>query len=368
MWTINKDKTWASLKNFAWVNDMHGVPQSPVHHAEGDVATHTQMVLAALETLPEFKALPEEAQEIVWAAALLHDVEKCSTTFTDETGDIVSPGHAKKGAMTARQILYREINTPFEIREAVAGLVRYHGLPLWVFQKPDPVQALLKASLEVNTEWLAMLAKADVLGRICGDAAELLYRIDLFKELCLENDCRGKPAAFAGNLARFTYFRKSGESPLYSPFDDTKTTVFIMSGVAGSGKDFYIRQRFAKLPVISLDDMRRKLKIDHKDAKGNGRIIQEAKEQARVYLRSQQPFVWNATNITLQMREQLVDLLAVYKPHITIVYTEVPYQKLLAQNRNRNYPIPEKALEKMIQKLEVPKCWEAHELVYVVEK
>ncbi len=367
MWTIHKTKKWDDLRLFTWVNDMRGVPQSPIHHAEGDVATHTQLVLRALEQLPEYKALPQHEQEIVWASALLHDVEKRSTTYTDEYGKIVSPNHAKKGALTARQILYREIETPFAIREQVVALVRYHGLPLWALEKSNPQQALLKASLEVNMQLLTMLAKADVLGRICQDQNDLLYRVDTFKEFCIEQDCWNGAKVFANALSKFLYFRKEEQSPDYEAFDNTQSQVIVLSGVAGSGKDFYIKKNYPNHAVVSLDEMRRQQKISYGDTKGNGQIIQAAKELAKSYLRKGIPFVWNATNITLQMREQLIDLMAVYKPHITIVYLEVPYKKLLLQNRNRSFPIPEIAVEKMIDKLEVPRLWEAHELVYFIE-
>lgn len=366
MWKINNDKSWDALRRFDWVCDMRGIPQSPVHHAEGDVETHTRMVLEALENLAEYQALEAQTQEILWAAALLHDVEKRSTTFTDENGDIVSPGHAKKGAATARQILYREVETPFEIREEIYGLVRYHGLPLWVFEKPDPVKALLKASLEVNTELLVLLATADVLGRTCADQAELLYRIAMFKELCIEQDCWGKPKEFPGGLARFTYFRKEEQAPAYVPFDDTRGEAVILSGIAGSGKDHYLNKHLMDYTVISLDDLRRARKINYRDSKGNGQIIQEAKELARECLRRQRPFVWNATNITAQMRDQLIDLFRVYNSRIRIIYVEVPYTTLLAQNRNREFPIPQPALERMISKWEVPKVWEAHAVEYVL--
>ncbi|GAB2841022.1 AAA family ATPase [Ferruginibacter profundus] len=366
MWALTKDKNWEQLKKLSWVNDMYGVPQSPVYHAEGDVATHTQMVLAALENLAEFKSLDEQQQEIIWTAALMHDIEKRSTTVTDENGNIMSPGHAKKGAVTTRQILYRDFVVPFDIREQVVGLVRYHGLPLWVFEKPNPVQALLQASLEVNIGLLVMLAKADVLGRVCSDADELLYKIDLFNELAVEYDCRDKPRQFASNLSKFQYFRKEDRHPDFEAFEDTKTDVIIMSGIAGSGKDFYILKNYPSLPVVSLDDMRRTLKINYGDTKGNGRVIQAAKEQAKEYLRKAIPFVWNATNITLQMREQLIDLMEPYKPRIKMVYVETSYAKLLAQNKNREFTIPGNAIEKMIDKLEVPKLWEAMEVEYVI--
>ncbi|MCE3225693.1 MAG: hypothetical protein K0S32_244 [Bacteroidetes bacterium] len=366
MWTLSKNKTWEELQKFDWVRDMNGVPQSPVHHAEGDVAIHTQMVLEELQKLPEYLLLDEQTKEILWASALMHDIEKRSTTFTDEHGNIVSPGHAKKGAMTTRQILYRHIETPFGIRESVVGLVRYHGLPLWVFEKPNPVQALLKASLEVDTQLLVMLAKADVLGRVCSDQKELLYKIELFRELCVEQNCWGQAKEFPGEMSKFTYFRKEEQSPDYVPFDTRKSEVVLLSGIAGSGKDHYIKKNFPEHLVISLDDMRRKLKIKYNDSKNNGRIIQEAKELAKEYLRSQKAFVWNATNITVQMRSQLIDLFAVYDPVIKIVYLEVPYKTLMSQNKNRDFPIPSSAIEKMIDKLEVPKNWEAHKVEYAV--
>ncbi|MBA3682924.1 MAG: AAA family ATPase [Bacteroidetes bacterium] len=366
MWIISKNKNWEELRKFTWVNDMHGVPQSPVYHAEGDVAVHTQMVLCELEKLNEYQLLPEDQKEILWTSALMHDIEKRSTTSTDELGNIVSPGHAKKGALTTRQILYRDFNTPFETREAIVGLVRYHGLPLWVFEKQNPVQALLKASLEVDTQLLVMLAKADVLGRICSDKKELLYKIDMFKELCIEQDCWGKPKQFPSGLARFLFFRKEDQSPDYVPFDATKSEAVLLSGIAGSGKDHYIKKHLCDHTIISLDDMRRKLKIKYNDTKGNGRIIQEAKEAARECLRAGKPFVWNATNITAQMRTQLIDLFEVYDPVIKIIYLEVPYKMLMSQNKNREFPIPGMAIEKMIDKLEVPKLWESHSVVYAV--
>jgi predicted kinase len=247
------------------------------------------------------------------------------------------------------------------------GLVKYHGLPLWVFEKQDPVKSLLKASLEVNTILLAMLAKADVLGRICTDTKELLYKIDMFTELCKENICWGNPKTFASDLSKFQYFRKEDRHPDFEAFDDTNAAVIILSGIAGSGKDLYISKNFQAYKIISLDDMRRTAKVDYRDTKGNGRVIQEAKEMAKYYLRNKISFVWNATNITLQMREQLIELIEPYKPVVKIIYIEVPYKKLIAQNSSRAFSIPLSAIEKMIDKLEVPKQWEALELTHVIE-
>jgi putative nucleotidyltransferase with HDIG domain len=107
MWTISENKTWAHLEQcFEWIKVMAQVPQDAHHHAEGNVAIHTQMVLEALEQESAFRQMNTQEQEILRAAALLHDVEKYSTTVTEPDGRITAHGHARKGALKARNILY----------------------------------------------------------------------------------------------------------------------------------------------------------------------------------------------------------------------------------------------------------------------
>ncbi|WP_245957509.1 ATP-binding protein [Chitinophaga flava] len=367
MWQITDNKDWAYLeKKFDWVGVMASVPQDARHHAEGNVAVHTQMVLAELQQLPAYQQLPLQQQEILWAAALLHDVEKYSTTVCAPDGSITSAGHARKGEMRARQILYREVSTPFHIREEIAKLVRYHGLPLWVFDKKDPQKAVITASLEVNTRLLALLARADALGRICDDQADLLYRLDCFEELCRENECWGVPRAFENAAARMYYLMKEETSPDYVPYQQPNTQVIMMSGLPGAGKDTWVQRNYKQWPVISLDDIRRAMKISPTDKSGNGTVIQAAKEQAREYLRRGCSFVWNATNITRQMREQLISLFTTYDAAVTIVYVEVPAARLLQQNTQREHIVPSAAMERLISKLEVPTLTEAHEVIYQV--
>ncbi len=367
MWTIAKNKNWETLCNcFDWVADMKNVPQDSIYHAEGDVATHTQMVLRELQQLPEFKLLDKPVQEILWAAALLHDVEKRSTTFTDNEGRITSPNHAKKGAFTARGILYRDIPTDFHVREQIANLVRYHGLPIWLLHKSEPDKRLAKASFEVDTNLLTMLAKADMRGRICNDKDEMLYRVECFKELCIELDCFGKARHYKTNAARVNYFLKEDSDINYVPFDSPEFTVILMSGLPGSGKDTFIKKHYPDLPVISLDALRLKMNVSFGDSQGSGHVIQAAKELAKELLRKKRPFVWNATNITKQMREQLTALFFTYRAAVRIEYVEVPFKTLVRQNQNREAIVPLAAIEKMIDKLEPPVFSEAHEINYHV--
>ena len=365
MWKIAETNEWHLLeKEFEWVSDMKGVIQDKIHHQEGDVAIHTRMVLDALLKLPAYQELTEQEQHILFAAALLHDVEKRSTTTVEEDGSVTSKNHAKKGALTTRTILYKTIPAPFPIREQVCALVRFHGLPLWAIEKTDPAKAVIEASLHLSTKMLAILARADVLGRVCKDQQDLLYKIDLFEALCEENECWGRPRSFSTPAAKFHYLQRDGSYPAFVPFDKPGSRVVLMCGLPGAGKDSYVRKHYKDLPVVNLDDIRKKYKISPTDTRGNGTVIQMAKEKARVLLRAGESFVWNATNVTRQMREQLVDLFITYDAFVTIIYVEVAYEKLHVQNNNREAVVPRMVIEKLLQKLEMPLQSEAHEVIY----
>jgi predicted kinase len=121
------------------------------------------------------------------------------------------------------------------------------------------------------------------------------------------------------------------------------------------------------LNIISLDDIRRQYGISPTDKSGNGRVVQMAKELAREFLRKKQPFAWNATNTSRQMREQLIGLFTTYGAKIKIIYLEVPFKKLMSQNRNREYAVPDSVLLRLIERLEIPTDSEVHEVVLIVE-
>ncbi len=368
---VGKEIDWEDLSNaYAWIAEMKEVPQDPIWHAEGDVYTHTKMVVSALIKLSEFQLLSEQDKHILVAAALFHDIEKRSTTIEEEIDGvirIVSPRHAKRGEFTTREILYKEMHTPFYIREEICKLVRLHGLPLWAISRNNPNKEVIYASMVVNTEHLAMLAKADILGRICEDGEEILLKIELFKELCKENECFGQQKVFPSNYGRFLYFNKTQSSPDYHPFDDLICTVTVLCALPGSGKDTYIK-KYLDLPELSLDNIRRANKILPTDKKKNGQVIQQAKEQAKKYLRAKTSFVFNATNITTEMRSRWISLFTDYNARVKIVYIEVPYKTLKKQNANRAYKVPEQVIEKMIGKLEIPTVKEAHDLEFVIKE
>jgi predicted kinase len=337
--------------------------QDPVYHAEGDVWIHTKMVVEALLKLPVWSQLSAEKKAVLYAACLLHDVSKPECTTIEYDGRISSKGHAQRGEKYTREILMAFPLT-FAVREQICKLVRHHGLPLWFFEKPDPAKAIIKASLTCDMQLLAWVAEADVRGRICADQALLLEKVELFRLYCQELGCWEKPKSFASDHTRFLYFYK--EDAVYPDaeiFDDTQGEVYLMCGIPGAGKDTWIRKNLPNLSVISLDAIRKELKIDFKDEQG--KVIQTALERAKGFLRKKENFVWNATNITRQVRQKLIDLAATYRAKITIVYLDVNLDLALQQNREREMMIKESVIANFFRRLEIPDLSECHHLIVV---
>ena len=366
IWKITDNKDWNFLtENFDWVADMQQTEQDSHFHGEGNVAEHTKMVLSCLEKLTDFQFLDEQSREILWTAALLHDVEKRSTSVLEPDGQISSHGHARKGEYTVREILFRDIPAPFPVREQIAGLVRFHGLPVWLMERPDAQKKLFEVAERVNTKLLKILSEADISGRICSDKEQLLEQVAFFEMYCKEQGCWEKAKDFATPHARFHYFNTEDAYPDYVPHEKFGSNVILLSGLPGMGKDHLLKSRYPDWAVISLDDIRRKHKLSPTDSSATGWVVQQAKEQARIHLRKGEPFIWNATNITRLMRKQLIDLFRTYDAFVKIIYIEKPYKIWVEQNREREFPLPQPVLDKMLHKLEIPQVWEAQEVEYL---
>ena len=153
----------------------------------GDVLTHTGMVCERLTADADWRALPPADRRAVFAAAVLHDVAKPMVTKLED-GRLRSRGHAVGGMRVARRLLM-EMDAPFACREMVAGLVRHHGLPAMLSDKPDPTRSLLTAAVTTRLDWLAVLARADAAGRICTLPDDSPARLALFRDCCDEHTC-----------------------------------------------------------------------------------------------------------------------------------------------------------------------------------
>src|SRR5439155_2376349 len=130
------------------------------------------------------------------------------------------------------------------------------------------------------------------------------------------------------------------------------------------GKDRWIRDHLGGWPVVSLDQLRVELEVD--PAGPQGAVVQRARELAREHLRRGRSFVWNATNLSRQVRGECLRLLAAYNARIRIVYVEASAEWLLVQNRQRAARVPLAVIERLLDRWEVPDLTEAHEVACVV--
>ena len=348
-------------REFPAVGRLAGCPQDAVHHAEGDVLVHTRMVVEALASMPAWRALPEAEREIVFTAALLHDVAKPACTRVED-GRVTSRGHSKRGAVMARSLLWG-MDAPMEAREQVAALIRFHQIPFFLIDKPDGRRTLFEVSQSARCDLLALVAEADARGRVCADAQRLLDNVALFAQYAEEHDCLSAPRRFPNDHSRFLYFRKEGRDPDYTAYDDTVCEVVMMSGLPGAGKDFWVAENRPDWPVVSLDALRREMKVAPTD--NQGPVVSAARELAREHLRRKRNFVWNATNVSRQTRELSVNLFAAYNARVRIVYVEAPEARLYAQNRERADAVPAEVIRKLTARWEVPDLTEAHRVDWI---
>lgn len=219
-------------------------------------------------------------------------------------------------------------------------------------------------SASARCDLLAILSEADAHGRVCADQARLLDNVALFVEYCREQGCLGQPYPFPSDHTRFLYFRTPVRDPSFAAFDDTRCEVVLMSGLPGAGKDHWIRENLPDHPVISLDALRQELGVAPTEPQGQ--VIQRAREMARTFLHQGQAFIWNGTNLSRAIRDRCIDLFAAYHARVRIVYIEVGEERLLQQNRGRGAPVPERVIERLLARWEIPDRTEAHRVEWFV--
>jgi predicted kinase len=366
-WSIDWPAITHALADLITPAELAATPQDAGYHAEGDVWIHTRMVVDALVTDDDWRALAPDARAIAFAAALLHDVGKPSTTRTEPDGRISSRGHSRRGDHLVRTWLWRA-GAPFAEREQICRLVRCHQVPFFEFSAPDAAHRVERRALAMRNDLLTLVALADARGRRCaipGDRDRLIEQCELYRELCRDRDVLAAPRSYASAHTRMVWIESEGRRPAdLLAHDDTTGTVVILSGLPACGKDTWLARHQPGLPVVSLDAIREAQDIDGADDQGP--VIAAARDQARGHLRAGRSFAWNATNVSERLRAQLIAFMRAYRARVHLVYCEVPADEQARRNRARRDPVPAAAIAKMIERWTVPWPDLAHEVTYAV--
>lgn len=347
---------------------LQNTQQDPVYHAEGDVWIHTQMVVQTMLEQTQYQQAGEDDRFVLFWAALLHDMAKPATTAVDPaSGRITQAGHSRRGMLDARLLLWRA-GVPFNLREQVCRIIGVHQLPFYVLgndQQHSPEFMVHRLSWELPLWKLCLMAKVDMLGRVAQDQKKVLEEVELFRLLALENGCLYEPKQFADAHTRVQYFRGASISPDYPYYMQQGSEVVLMSGLPASGKDHWVAQNRSDWPVASYDDVRKELNLKY--GKNEGKVSHLVQERVKDWLRNKQPFVWNATHLSKEMRQNALDLLYAYHAQVTIVYLEQSEAELLKRNRKRDTTLTNAKLQSMLYKWEIPLPTEAHNVRYEIE-
>ncbi|WP_319370223.1 hypothetical protein [uncultured Ilyobacter sp.] len=211
------------------ISSLKGVMQDKIYHPEGDVFTHTMMMLDVLSK-------EERTSELFWSI-LYHDAGK-REAFPSFNG------HCEK----SQEIFEREI-TKFtdnkELINSVRKLVRYHEEPLKMFLRGGGDRiSVKKLAVKVDIEKLLKLYRCDVLGRGRSDNKEELDTIEVIEGIYNEVKNDLKPLVRGRNLIEWgvepkedfgEILKKLYDAQIEEKFDNIRSAKkFYFSKVAGS--------------------------------------------------------------------------------------------------------------------------------------
>ena len=165
-------------------------PQEPEWHPEGDVWTHTLLVIDEARRCIDGLRRPQ--QLAVMLGAVCHDFGKPATTARID-GRIRSLNHEEMGVPPATAFLDRlNVHTfdGYDVRGQVLGLVAHHLKPgMWHAAPKVGDGAFRRLARKVDLELLARLAKADCRGRAGKfDCSAMAWFLDRARSLGVEHE------------------------------------------------------------------------------------------------------------------------------------------------------------------------------------
>ena len=170
---------------------LYDCPQDPEWHPEGDVWTHTLMVVD--EARRRNGDLDRPRLATVMLGAVCHDLGKPATTAVID-GRWRSPGHEAAGVAPATRVLDRfNVQTidGFDVRRQVLGIVAEHLRPSAFHKARESVGdgAFRRLAARVDLELLVRFARADCHGRSGAfDCSAMDWFLDRARTLGVEHE------------------------------------------------------------------------------------------------------------------------------------------------------------------------------------
>ena len=175
-----------------------GVPQNPRYHAEGDVWTHTMMVLDEAAKLRHRTENPYAFM----LSALAHDFGKALCTA--EINGVVHAYEHEKAGLVPVEAFVKRITSEVRLLRYVLNMTELHMKPNTAVRVGSALKVTNRMfDASVDPEGLVCIALADDRGRICAEPAAdtepfLLERLKYFRELMAQPYVMGRDLIEAG--------------------------------------------------------------------------------------------------------------------------------------------------------------------------
>ena len=254
------------------------------------------------------------------------------------------------------------------MREEVCALIRYHSFPPFAIHNENAEYRLTRIAScgelapGFTIEKLCLLERADMKGRKASDIEDSIEKIAYCEMLAEEAGCLKAPYPFATPYSQRAYFLGKTKWRDHEVYRDTWGEVLLLSGLPGTGKDTWLRNNAPDLPMVSLDAIRERLHIRPTDKQAP--VVEAAHEEAKEYLRKKQPFVWNATSISIELRSKQIELFEQYGASVRTLFLETEWNEELRRNAARSAVVPVPVIERMLSRLEIPERHECESVIW----
>ncbi len=377
--TVNLNDYKNEFKDFI---SLENTPQSKSWHAEGNVLTHTNMVMERARE----QAVKETNKALginLYLGALLHDFGKADVTEERESEKITAYGHEGAGVWRAREFLRKYFPMfGYARREYILSLVEFHGHPKRLIKDGSKDVTFKRLSFDVNTKQIYDLEKADFAGRISNQTCISTDYLDEFKIKCKKLNIWDKHyqlthssgySQLQYNLVRWNILFNSMRE------DDTKKLklleklskkeprcgLLIPIGAPGSGKTSYISKQYPHLELISMDEERKRLCGTMMDMSRNREAYLNCFAKFRQLVKERKNIIWDATNTTRKIRKRLIQEARLYGIEIVIIHFDLPLSVVLERNKNRDRVVPEDIVKRYYKEIQSPHSYEYDHLLVV---
>lgn len=359
---------WEKIREIPQFAALIGNEQSHVWHKEGDVWEHTKLVTNAMISLLALKGVKVASRDylVLVSAAICHDIAKPVTREWDEVKkDWSSPNHGHVGARMVRDLFFDE---DVQLREEVCFLVDMHMIPHHLLEKGE--------TMYLTAERLSL----------CYRPFNDLVLLNLCDNLGSKNDNMSVDKALQHAMELMSLTKNRGEHQTLKISDlarlngikpdkiwksDNMTYVFILVGLPGSGKNYYLDTHFKdnvpdSIGILSRDDIRTEIGLTGEKPQGNKgeeeRVTEIFEQRLKEYCKTKATIFINNVNVKKKYRKRFLEILSENTDGvITYIYFNTDVETC---KKRRAGMMPLEVINRMNNNFDFPQLYECSAMYY----